>query len=47
MSHRLPSTKELHAFVITAEELNFTSAAQRLNLTQGLSLIHKSLFLEL
>lgn len=35
MSHRLPSTKELHAFVITAEELNFTSAAQRLNLTQG------------
>lgn len=35
MSPRLPSTKELHAFVITAEELNFTSAAQRLNVTQG------------
>ena len=35
MFSRLPSTKELHAFLITAEEQNFTAAAQRLNLTQG------------
>ncbi|OEF22660.1 LysR substrate-binding domain-containing protein [Vibrio rumoiensis] len=35
MPSRLPSTKELHAFLITAEELSFTAAALRLNVTQG------------
>ncbi|MFH0258246.1 LysR substrate-binding domain-containing protein [Vibrio rumoiensis] len=35
MLTRLPSTKALYAFVVTAEELNFTAAANRLNLTQG------------
>lgn len=35
MQTRLPSTKALYAFVVTAEELNFTAAANRLNLTQG------------
>lgn len=35
MPTRLPSTKALYAFVVTAEELNFTAAANRLNLTQG------------
>ncbi len=32
---RLPSTRELHAFLITAEHLNFTAAAKHLNVTQG------------
>jgi len=35
MNHRLPSTKEMQAFIVTAEHLKFTSAAQVLNLTQG------------
>jgi len=35
MINRLPSTKELQAFVVTAEVLNFTAAAQLLNVTQG------------
>ncbi|QUJ70094.1 LysR family transcriptional regulator (plasmid) [Photobacterium sp. GJ3] len=32
---RLPSTRELQAFLITAEQLNFTAAAKQLNVTQG------------
>ncbi|MDO6706861.1 LysR substrate-binding domain-containing protein [Photobacterium sp. 1_MG-2023] len=32
---RLPSTRELQAFLITAEHLNFTVAAKQLNVTQG------------
>lgn len=32
---RLPSTRELQAFLITAEYLNFTTAAKHLNVTQG------------
>ncbi|NRA55099.1 MAG: LysR family transcriptional regulator [Gammaproteobacteria bacterium] len=35
MIKRLPSTKELQAFLVTAELLNFTAAAQVLNVTQG------------
>jgi LysR family transcriptional regulator, glycine cleavage system transcriptional activator len=35
MINRLPSTKELQAFLITAQYLNFTAAAQVLNVTQG------------
>ncbi|WP_105901623.1 LysR family transcriptional regulator [Vibrio gangliei] len=35
MYHKLPTIKELHSFIITAEELNFTAAANRLNVTQG------------
>ena len=35
MNNRLPSTKEIQAFVVTAEQLKFTSAAQLLNVTQG------------
>lgn len=35
MNSRLPSTKELQAFLITAHHLNFTLAAQVLNVTQG------------
>ena len=35
MNNRLPSTKEMQAFIVTAEHLTFTSAAQVLNVTQG------------
>ena len=35
MLKRLPSTKEMQAFIVTAQQLTFTSAAQVLNLTQG------------
>ncbi|MEL7291448.1 MAG: LysR substrate-binding domain-containing protein [Pseudomonadota bacterium] len=35
MNNRLPSTKSLQAFLATAQDLNFTHAAQRLNMTQG------------
>ncbi|WP_086980676.1 LysR family transcriptional regulator [Vibrio aphrogenes] len=35
MYQKLPSMKELHAFFVTAETLNFTAAANRLNVTQG------------
>ena len=35
MNNRLPSTKEMQAFIVTAEKLKFTSAAQVLNVTQG------------
>jgi LysR family glycine cleavage system transcriptional activator len=35
MNNRLPSTKEMQAFIVTAEHLKFTSAAQVLNVTQG------------
>ncbi len=35
MDNRLPSTKEMQAFIVTAEHLKFTVAAQILNLTQG------------
>lgn len=35
MNQRLPTTKEIQSFLITAECLNFTSAAQILNLSQG------------
>lgn len=35
MNQRLPSTKEMQSFLVTAERLNFTSAAQVLNLSQG------------
>lgn len=35
MNSRLPSTKELQTFLITANHLNFTLAAQVLNVTQG------------
>ena len=35
MNNRLPSTKEIQAFIVTAEHLKFTSAAQVLNVTQG------------
>jgi LysR family glycine cleavage system transcriptional activator len=35
MNNRLPSTKQLQAFLVTAEHLNFTLAAQVLNVTQG------------
>lgn len=35
MNSRLPSTKELQAFLVTANHLNFTAAAQVLNVTQG------------
>jgi len=35
MNQNLPSTKEMQAFIVTAEQLKFTSAAQMLNLTQG------------
>lgn len=35
MNTRLPSTKELQTFLVTANHLNFTLAAQALNVTQG------------
>lgn len=35
MNRSLPAIKTLHAFLVTAESLNFTHAAQQLNLTQG------------
>ena len=35
MSIRLPSTTEMQAFIVTADHLKFTLAAQRLNVTQG------------
>lgn len=35
MDHRLPSIKEIQAFIVTSEHLKFTSAAQVLNVTQG------------
>ena len=35
MSNRLPSTKNLQAFLATAQHLNFTHAAESLNMTQG------------
>ncbi|PMG04528.1 LysR family transcriptional regulator [Vibrio breoganii] len=35
MNTRLPSTKNLQAFLATAEHLNFTHAAQAMNMTQG------------
>ncbi|MEH6452578.1 MAG: LysR substrate-binding domain-containing protein [Psychromonas sp.] len=35
MNTRLPSTKELQAFLVTANYLNFTLAAKQLNVTQG------------
>jgi len=35
MSMRLPSTKNLQAFLATAQHLNFTHAAESLNMTQG------------
>ncbi|NIY82324.1 LysR substrate-binding domain-containing protein [Vibrio hepatarius] len=35
MNSRLPSTKNLQAFLATAEHLNFTHAAEKLNMTQG------------
>ena len=35
MNNRLPSTKELQTFLVTANYLNFTLAAQALNVTQG------------
>lgn len=35
MNNRLPSTKSLQVFLITAKQLNLTRAAERLNITQG------------
>ncbi|MEG3754406.1 LysR substrate-binding domain-containing protein [Psychromonas arctica] len=35
MSIRLPSTTEMQAFIVTADHLKFTLAAQHLNVTQG------------
>jgi len=35
MHKNLPSTKEMLAFIVTAQQLTFTSAAKVLNLTQG------------
>jgi LysR family glycine cleavage system transcriptional activator len=35
MNSRLPSTKQLQAFLVTANHLNFTLAAKVLNVTQG------------
>ncbi|MBR9874471.1 MAG: LysR family transcriptional regulator [Vibrionaceae bacterium] len=35
MQSRLPSTKNLQAFLATAQHLNFTHAAEALNMTQG------------
>ncbi|PPC78874.1 LysR family transcriptional regulator [Pokkaliibacter plantistimulans] len=35
MSKRLPPLKTLHTFLVTAEHLNFTRAAEQLHLTQG------------
>ncbi|WP_261817842.1 LysR substrate-binding domain-containing protein [Vibrio gallicus] len=35
MKHHLPTTKNLQAFLATAQHLNFTHAAQALNMTQG------------
>ncbi|CAM2774390.1 LysR substrate-binding domain-containing protein [Vibrio mytili] len=35
MNTRLPSTKNLQAFLATAQHLNFTHAAEALNMTQG------------
>jgi len=35
VQNSLPSIKSLQAFLVTAESLNFTHAAQELNLTQG------------
>jgi len=35
MNNRLPSTKEMQAFIVTADHLKLTSAAQVLNVTQG------------
>lgn len=35
MQTRLPSTKNLQAFLATAQHLNFTHAAEALNMTQG------------
>ncbi len=35
MNIRLPSTRSLQAFLATAEHLNFTHAAQAMNMTQG------------
>ncbi len=35
MQNRLPSTKNLQAFLATARHLNFTHAAEALNMTQG------------
>ncbi|OBT16943.1 transcriptional regulator [Vibrio sp. UCD-FRSSP16_10] len=35
MKSRLPSTKNLQIFLATAEHLNFTHAAQAMNMTQG------------
>ena len=35
MNSRLPSTKNLQAFLATAQYLNFTHAAETLNMTQG------------
>lgn len=35
MNHRLPSTKNLQAFLATAEHLNFTHAASAMAMTQG------------
>lgn len=35
MNNRTPTMKELQSFLVTAQQLNFTAAAQILNLTQG------------
>ena len=35
MNNRTPTMKELQSFLITAQQLNFTTAAQILNITQG------------
>ncbi|WP_415229999.1 LysR substrate-binding domain-containing protein [Psychromonas sp.] len=35
MNNRLPSTKEMQAFIVTADHLKLTSAAQVLHVTQG------------
>ncbi|MDN3685415.1 LysR family transcriptional regulator [Vibrio sinaloensis] len=35
MMNRLPSTKQLQVFLATAQHLNFTHAAEAMNMTQG------------
>lgn len=35
MNNRTPTMKELQSFLVTAQQLNFTAAAQILNVTQG------------
>ncbi len=35
MNNRTPTMKELQSFLVTAQQLNFTAAAQVLNITQG------------